>query len=91
MAVGFKNAAVLHQKSAGHCSLSALSLCTAKVVRDYFRHGVLPPPGKECEVESQIFGGLAEANTHLLTSEDVELIQAVRKLSRDFEVRMLHM
>lgn len=91
MAVGFKNAAVLHQKSAGHCSLNAASLCTAKVVRDYFRRGVLPHPGKECEVESRIFGDPAPVDTSLLSAEDNELLEAVLELSRDFEVPMLHM
>jgi hypothetical protein len=89
MAGGFKGAAVLHQKSAGHCSLAAVSLCTAKTIRDYFRHGVLPEEGKECEVESRMFGGPVEALS--LSEEDAKLQDAIRELSRDFEPPMLHM
>jgi hypothetical protein len=89
MASGFKGAAVLHQKSGGHCSLSAASLCTAKTVRDYFRHGVLPEEGKECEIESRMFGAPVEALG--LSEEDAKLRDAIWQLSRDFEPPMMHM
>jgi hypothetical protein len=48
MAAGFKDAVVLHKKAAGHMSVSSVSLCTTKTVRNYFRHGTLPV-GPEAE------------------------------------------
>jgi hypothetical protein len=90
MARGFKDAAVLEQKSAGHCSLSAASLCTAKVLRNYFRNGLVPKPGTECEIESRIFGEAKGADfsetVSALSEEDRELILAMEELSRDFDV-----
>jgi hypothetical protein len=46
MASKFKDAGLLEQKAQGHCTLSAVSLCTAKIVRDYVREGMVPPPPK---------------------------------------------
>jgi hypothetical protein len=86
MAKGFKDAAVLHQKSAGHCSLSAASLCTAKVIRDYFRHGTLPESDTECEIESRMFGDSA---VRALSAEDAELLAAVQELNEGFEVPLM--
>jgi hypothetical protein len=87
MAMGFKDAVVLHQKSVGHCSLSAASLCTAKVVRNYFRHGIVPEAGMECEVESRMFGGPVE--TSGLDYEDQQLADAINELDLDFETPMM--
>jgi hypothetical protein len=92
MALGFKDAAVLEQKSLGHCSLSAASLCTAKVVRNYFRRGVVPKPGAECEIESSLFGKVKGSEmVQALSGEDRELMQAIKELSRDFDVPSFHM
>lgn len=41
----FAGASMVVQKSYGHCSVSMLSLCTAKHVRRYFTEGVLPEEG----------------------------------------------
>jgi hypothetical protein len=87
MATGFKDAVVLHQKSVGHCSLSAASLCTAKVVRNYFRHGIVPEAGMECEVESRMFGGLVK--TSGLDYEDQQLADAINELNLNFETPMM--
>jgi hypothetical protein len=87
MATGFKDAVVLHQKSVGHCSLSAASLCTAKVVRKYFRHGIVPQAGMECEVESRMFGG--PVKTSGLGEEDQRLADAISELNVDFETPMM--
>jgi hypothetical protein len=87
MAEGFKDAVVLHQKSAGHCSLAAVSLCTAKTVRDYFRDGVVPEKGKECEIESRMFNEPVEAQG--LSEDDQKLRAAVQELSRNFQPLMM--
>jgi hypothetical protein len=80
MAAGFKDAVVIHQKSVGHGSIRAVSLCTAKAVRDYFRHGNVPPgPEIECEVESRMFGPpvtMEDASS----GEDVELWSTIHEL-----------
>jgi hypothetical protein len=89
MAKGFKGAAVLHQKSAGHCSLAAASLCTVKVVRAYFQNGTMPKPDAECEIESRLFGTSA-ARELTLSTDDAELLAAVEKLSEKFEVPRMH-
>jgi hypothetical protein len=90
MAIGFKDAAVLHQKSAGHCSLAAASLCTAKAVRNYFQHGQLPAMNAECEVESRFFGETSKADVTDVNADDAELLQALYKLSHEFRAPMLH-
>ncbi|KAK4154075.1 hypothetical protein C8A00DRAFT_14797 [Chaetomidium leptoderma] len=44
MALKFKRAGLLEQKSQGHCTTATVSRCTAKVVREYLTTGNLPPP-----------------------------------------------
>jgi hypothetical protein len=87
MAGGFKGAVVLHQKSVGHCSLSAASLCTAKVVRNYFRRGIVPEAGMECEVESRMFG--EPVKTLDLNHEDQQLVDAISELNLNFETPVM--
>ncbi|KAH8809618.1 TAP-like protein-domain-containing protein [Flagelloscypha sp. PMI_526] len=51
----FGSSALLTQNSPGHCSLSAPSICTAKIVREYMTEGKLPEEGTVCQVDSPIF------------------------------------
>jgi len=44
MALNFASAGLLEQKSAGHCTVSSASRCTARVLQDYINHGKVPPP-----------------------------------------------
>jgi len=44
MALKFEGAGLVEQKSAGHCTVSAVSHCTIKKVRDYVNRGKVPPP-----------------------------------------------
>jgi hypothetical protein len=89
MAASFKDAVLLHQKSVGHCSTSAVSMCTAKTVRDYFRRGELPSgAARECEVESRMFGQVAILNT-TMSSEDIEVWEAWQALHAGFQVSPL--
>ncbi|KAL2125938.1 hypothetical protein VTI74DRAFT_2184 [Chaetomium olivicolor] len=46
MALKFKEAGLLEQMSLGHCTISTVSICTAKVVREYLASGKVPPPPK---------------------------------------------
>ena len=72
MAKGFKDAGVLIQDSAGHCSLSTPSKCTQQYVRRYFQTGELPPDGTVCKADVVPFGpGPGESQTL-----DVEAMKA---------------
>ncbi|KAF7318121.1 AB hydrolase-1 domain-containing protein [Mycena chlorophos] len=55
MSKGFVDSVLLTQDSAGHCSVSAPSLCTQKHVRAYFQDGKLPHPGTLCDVDVEMF------------------------------------
>lgn len=46
MALRFTGAGLLEQKSAGHCTISSASRCTAKVLKGYINEGKVPPPPK---------------------------------------------
>ncbi|TVY93057.1 Tripeptidyl aminopeptidase [Lachnellula willkommii] len=43
MAQKFVDAGLVEQKSEGHCSLAAVSSCTTKKIKAYFREGKVPP------------------------------------------------
>lgn len=47
MAKKFVDAGLIEQKSMGHCSLAAVSLCTIGKIKAYFTKGEVPPPPKE--------------------------------------------
>ncbi|KAF7791738.1 hypothetical protein EIP86_002762 [Pleurotus ostreatoroseus] len=93
MSKGYNNSVVLTQHSAGHCSLSATSACTARAVRAYFRDGKLPEPDTVCEVESEMFpkGDSAyhtEAWLSDVPEDEREAVKAWRELSETFEPPM---
>ncbi|KAI9745424.1 MAG: glycerol-3-phosphate dehydrogenase [Claussenomyces sp. TS43310] len=44
MARRFDAAALVEQRSEGHCSISSLSACTLAAIRAYLNDGVVPPP-----------------------------------------------
>ncbi|CAG8909606.1 unnamed protein product [Penicillium egyptiacum] len=56
MATRFSGSAVLEQESAGHCTYSSDSKCTAENVRQYFHTGVLPDAGTRCRPDKAPFG-----------------------------------
>ncbi|EME39740.1 hypothetical protein DOTSEDRAFT_94840, partial [Dothistroma septosporum NZE10] len=55
MAKGFEGARVLTQKSAGHCTFTAYSRCTERVVRAYFSRGDMPGVNATCGVDEVPF------------------------------------
>ncbi|EKM58437.1 uncharacterized protein PHACADRAFT_252751 [Phanerochaete carnosa HHB-10118-sp] len=90
MSRGFNNSVVLHQDSAGHCTFAATSICTAKVIREYFREGKLPKNGTVCPVESSIFPSDNEIRSvQALEGEDREVMEAWRKIRESFDVPKL--
>lgn len=50
-----ENAVLLEQNSCGHCSGSAVSSCTYKVILHYLLEGTLPEKGRVCEVDDEKF------------------------------------
>ncbi|KAG8810837.1 hypothetical protein FRC17_002742, partial [Serendipita sp. 399] len=54
MSKAFKDTSI-DNFSIQHCSIAASSICTFKVIRDYFREGVLPEEGTICEIEDHMF------------------------------------
>jgi pimeloyl-ACP methyl ester carboxylesterase len=66
----FPGSVVLQQDSQGHCSHSNPSLCTGKVVREYFQTGNLPREGTVCEPESRPFIGCSKKDGCQLASRD---------------------
>ncbi|KAJ7123163.1 TAP-like protein-domain-containing protein [Mycena epipterygia] len=92
MSQGFARSVVLTQDSAGHCSISAPSICTQKHIRQYFLEGILPAPGSVCSVIGSPFPtddwATADAQAVLsLSPPDRNLLEALRELSTTFDVR----
>jgi len=81
------SSSLIIQNSYGHCSTSTASLCTANALRAYFIDNVVPPDGMLCQPTETIFPAstsddslwVADAE-HILTAEDVELLEAVKGL-----------
>jgi len=53
MAQRFSNAGLLEQKAQGHCTISTVSGCTIRRVREYLREGKVPPPPNVYEVQRE--------------------------------------
>jgi hypothetical protein len=86
MASGFKDAVVLHRKAAGHMSVTSVSTCTAKTIRDYFRLGKLPPaPEVECEIESRMFEPQIVSRA-TPSGEDQELLSVMYELQQGVQM-----
>ncbi|KDR74314.1 hypothetical protein GALMADRAFT_250125 [Galerina marginata CBS 339.88] len=91
MSGGFTGSVVLTQNSAGHCSLSAPSLCTQKYIRQYFVDGTLPEAGTVCEPIGKPFpkvpfpGGedpIQKAYMAVINGDDQEIFAAISELSK---------
>ncbi|EIW63602.1 alpha/beta-hydrolase [Trametes versicolor FP-101664 SS1] len=85
----FGGAGLLVQESYGHCSLAAPSLCTARRVRAYMVDGTVPEEGAVCEVDELPFG-VPVGDVRALESEDVELLEALKRLTTALPVRGLY-
>ncbi|KAF8217164.1 TAP-like protein-domain-containing protein [Mycena galopus ATCC 62051] len=94
MSQGFTGSVVLTQDSAGHCSISGVSLCTHKYIRQYFFDGTLPSPGTICPVDALPFplsdfavdGDKAQASLSI-SAADLNVLEAVQKLATTFDFR----
>ncbi|KAF8217173.1 TAP-like protein-domain-containing protein [Mycena galopus ATCC 62051] len=89
MSQGFPGSVVLTQDSAGHCSISGVSLCTHKYIRQYFFDGTLPAPGTICAVDVPPFPtsdfAMDDPQAPLgVSAADLHLFDAVQKLAKTF-------
>ncbi|KAJ8092911.1 hypothetical protein PM082_023545 [Marasmius tenuissimus] len=89
----FPGSVVLEQNSPGHCSVSAPSVCTAKIVREYFVDGTLPDQGTICPMDGMPFDDSSAKNAilrrDLMSTEDAELADAMQGLARKYSLRRL--
>ncbi|KAG9082675.1 hypothetical protein FS749_006664 [Ceratobasidium sp. UAMH 11750] len=87
-AFGNQSAVLLVQEGFGHCTLAHPSLCTAKILKDYFVKGKVPAPGTRCKPEpGYLFPGNDTKSITTLSAEDQTLWRALEGLSdlgRDF-------
>ncbi|KAJ5619144.1 hypothetical protein N7510_003128 [Penicillium lagena] len=81
MSQKFPGSGLIQQKSEGHLSLAAPSLCTAKAVRGYFQTGILPTRGMLCPVYDKPFGLPGDRTTVLLEKGDDDLLKALRSIA----------
>lgn len=86
MSARFHGSAVLQQDSEGHCSLAGPSVCSAKVIRDYFHTGRLPEKGTVCPQDESPFARVEAGNAVVdsaLEAADAALLEALRKMSME--------
>lgn len=61
--------------------MALASLCTARILKDYFNDGVLPLNGTVCDVDEELFPPSEDfllKNVPIYTSKDMDLLNAVR-------------
>lgn len=106
MAKKFVDAGLIEQKSMGHCSLAAVSLCTISKIKAYFTEGKVPPPpeaggkGREledgkwdrCEANEWPFHPYDPSQGFAAISVDVKDIEAMNALKemQDIFAEMKH-
>jgi TAP-like protein len=84
-AAKFDGAGLIECAGVGHCSIASPSMCTAKVIGDYFQNGRLPVPGTVCEVDITPFEINETRQKNLLKRQngaDGELWKAIISLSK---------
>ncbi|KZT53796.1 alpha/beta-hydrolase [Calocera cornea HHB12733] len=88
-----KQSTLIQHDGYGHCSLAMISLCTARIVREYFLNGTAPvQPEVFCRVTEPLFPAMANATDVSLWStdeaasdEDIRLLKILQGLGNDFE------
>lgn len=92
----FPGSVVMNQDSQGHCSHSTPSICTAKVLREYFQTGRLPDAGTTCEPEVRPFIGCTGGSSNgvddvggckFVDGEDAKLWDSMVQLADPFGLR----
>ncbi|KZO93675.1 alpha/beta-hydrolase [Calocera viscosa TUFC12733] len=88
-----KQSTLVQHDGYGHCSLAMISLCTARIIRDYFLNGTVPAQSEVfCPVSEPLFPTPATARDVSLwatnepvSTEDVWLLKILQGLGADFE------
>ncbi|KAJ4388857.1 hypothetical protein N0V93_006318 [Gnomoniopsis smithogilvyi] len=86
----FPGSVVLLHDSEGHCSHANPSLCTAKVIREYFQTGELPEAGTVCAPERKPFLGCVRPGGCHFDSDDARLWEALVELSDTYGFSKKH-
>lgn len=86
----FPGSVVLRQDSEGHCSHATPSLCTAKVVREYFQTGRLPEPGTVCQPDTKPFLGCVREGGCHFEGDDARLWEALDELADTYGFSKMH-
>ncbi|OKL57467.1 hypothetical protein UA08_06929 [Talaromyces atroroseus] len=89
----FPGSVVLQQDSQGHCSHSSPSLCTGKLIRQYFQTGLLPQEGTVCQPDTLPFLGCvkdeeSQAECNFTDSSDARLWEALVELADPFKLKL---
>jgi hypothetical protein len=96
MALKFKGAGLLEQKSQGHCTISTVSRCTGKIVREYVTKGKLPGPPRgvdekfrgewqRCEVDEAPWRSVSSSEAQAWAVEEREMAEGWRHLQKVME------
>lgn len=86
----FPGSVVLLHDSEGHCSHANPSLCTAKVIREYFQTGELPEFGTVCPPERKPFLGCVRPGGCHFEGDDASLWEALVELSDTYGFSKKH-
>lgn len=90
----FPTSIVLQQDSQGHCSHSSPTLCTGKVIRQYFQTGKLPEEGTICKPDTLPFLGCVNdekgpiGDCDFADSSDAMLWKALAELADPFKLKL---
>ncbi|KAJ5084882.1 hypothetical protein NUU61_009461 [Penicillium alfredii] len=78
MSSHFPGSALLEQRSEGHTSVTAPSVCIAKSIRSYFQTGALPKSGTLCEADLKPLVGIPDqSRIQDFSSADRELFEVL--------------
>jgi pimeloyl-ACP methyl ester carboxylesterase len=96
MALKFKGAGLLEQKAQGHCTISTVSRCTGKIVREYVTTGKLPGPPtgvdeefrgewQQCGVDEVPWKSVGSSEAQAWAVEEREMAEGWRHLQKVME------
>ncbi|TGO09418.1 hypothetical protein BTUL_0166g00160 [Botrytis tulipae] len=83
MSKRFNGSRLLQQDSEGHLFLSTPSICSARIVRQYFQTGALPEVGTICPVYDRAFGLSGKGRSTAMKYGDDILLKALRAIANN--------
>ncbi|TGO52603.1 hypothetical protein BCON_0138g00210 [Botryotinia convoluta] len=81
MSKRFNGSRLLQQDSEGHLFVSMPSICSARIVRQYFQTGALPEVGTICPAYDRAFGLSGERRSTTMRYGDDILLKALRAIA----------